>query len=89
MQFMVQGAWGVVPAYLSELSPPAVRATFPGVAYQLGNLLTSRNIVVQGWAAARYGAYGPVLAVTVLIVAVYLAIVASFGRESRGQELAT
>ena len=39
MQFMVQGAWGVIPAHLNELSPPAVRATFPGLAYQLGNLL--------------------------------------------------
>ena len=90
MQFMVQGAWGVVPAYLSELSPGPVRATFPGLAYQLGNLLTSRNIVLQGWAAAHYGSpgsLGPVLAVTVLIVAVYLAIVASLGRESRGQSL--
>jgi SHS family lactate transporter-like MFS transporter len=41
MQFMVQGAWGVVPAYLSELSPGPVRATFPGFAYQLGNLITT------------------------------------------------
>ncbi len=90
MQFMVQGAWGVVPAYLSELSPTSVRAIFPGVAYQLGNLLTSRNIVLQGWAAATFsrgGSLAPVLAGTVLLVAVYLAIVASLGRESRGQEL--
>ena len=43
MQFMVQGAWGVIPAHLNELSPPAVRGTFPGFAYQLGNLLSSRN----------------------------------------------
>jgi SHS family lactate transporter-like MFS transporter len=35
MQFMVQGAWGVVPAYLTELSPGPVRAIFPGLAYQL------------------------------------------------------
>ncbi|MGB8129015.1 MAG: MFS transporter [Candidatus Angelobacter sp.] len=47
MQFMVQGAWGVVPAHLNELSPPAVRGTFPGLAYQLGNLLSSRNSVIQ------------------------------------------
>jgi SHS family lactate transporter-like MFS transporter len=87
MQFMVQGAWGVVPAYLSELSPGAVRATFPGFAYQLGNLLTSRNSVVQAHAAAHYGSLGPVLAVTVLGVAVYLAVVTAFGRESRGAEL--
>jgi SHS family lactate transporter-like MFS transporter len=87
MQFMVQGAWGVVPAYLSELSPAPVRATFPGLAYQLGNLITSGNSVLQADAAARYGGFGPVLAVTVLIVAAYLAAVTSLGRESKGTDL--
>jgi SHS family lactate transporter-like MFS transporter len=87
MQFMVQGAWGVVPAYLSELSPGPVRATFPGFAYQLGNLITSRNGVLQAKAAERYGSYGAVLAVTVLLVATFLAIVTWFGRESRGTDL--
>ena len=87
MQFMVQGAWGVVPAYLSELSPGPVRAIFPGLAYQLGNLLMSRNIVLQSRAAAHWGSLGPVLAVTVLIVALYLAGIASLGRESRGTAL--
>ncbi len=87
MQFMVQGAWGVVPAYLNELAPAPVRAVFPGLAYQLGNLLTSRNIVLQGSAAARYGSLAPVLAATVLIAALYLAAVVSFGRESRGQQM--
>ena len=86
MQFMVQGAWGVVPAYLNELAPPAVRATFPGLAYQLGNLLTSRNSVVQAKAAQHWG-LGPVLAATVLIVALYLAVFGSLGRESRGETL--
>ena len=38
MQFAVQGAWGVVPAHLNELSPASARGTFPGLAYQLGNL---------------------------------------------------
>ena len=89
MQFMVQGAWGVVPAYLSELSPGPVRATFPGLAYQLGNLITSRNSVLQAKAAERYGGYGRVLAFTVLIVACCLAFVTSFGRESRGTDLAS
>jgi SHS family lactate transporter-like MFS transporter len=41
MQFMVQGAWGVVPAHLTELSPAQVRGLFPGLAYQLGVLLAS------------------------------------------------
>ena len=88
MQFMVQGAWGVVPAYLSELSPKPVRATFPGLAYQLGNLLTSRNSVLQAEAAVRWKGYGKVLAVTVLLVAAYLALVTTFGRESKGADLA-
>jgi len=87
MQFMVQGAWGVVPAYLSELSPEPVRATFPGLAYQLGNLITSRNSVLQAQAAARFGGLGKVLALTVLIVAAYLAVITSLGRESKGADL--
>jgi SHS family lactate transporter-like MFS transporter len=87
MQFMVQGAWGVVPAYLTELSPGPVRAMFPGLAYQLGNLLASRNAVLQAKAAEHYGSYGGVLAVTVLIGAIYLAIVTSFGREVKGVEM--
>ncbi len=87
MQFMVQGAWGVVPAYLTELSPGPVRATFPGLAYQLGNLLMSWNIFLQASVAEHFHAYGGMLAVTVLMVAVYLVLVTSFGRESRGTEL--
>src|SRR6202165_2948707 len=53
MQFMVQGAWGVIPAHLNELSPPAVRGTFPGFAYQLGDLLSSRNVVIQAKTAEQ------------------------------------
>jgi len=87
MQFMVQGAWGVIPAYLTELSPGPVRATFPGLAYQLGNLLASRNVVLQARAAEHFGSYGVVLAATVLIVAIYLVIVTAFGREAKGIEL--
>jgi MFS transporter, SHS family, lactate transporter len=89
MQFMVQGAWGVVPAWLSELSPGPVRATFPGLAYQLGNLLSSWNVSLQSLAADHFGQYGPMLAVTVVIVGAYIALVASFGRESKGAELRT
>ena len=87
MQFMVQGAWGVVPAYLTELSPGPVRAVFPGLAYQLGNLLTSWNLVLQTQMAERLGNYSPVLAGTVVLVALVLALVTMFGRESRGVEL--
>jgi len=89
MQFMVQGAWGVVPAWLTELSPGPVRATFPGLAYQLGNLISSKNDVTQARFAEHLGSYGVVLAGTVVVVALYLIVVTSFGRESRGTELRT
>lgn len=91
MQFLVQGAWGVVPAHLNELSPAAVRGTFPGLAYQLGNLLSSRNGVLQArLAEQRYGGvFGPALAWTILIVALLLAAVAGSGRERRGADLNT
>jgi SHS family lactate transporter-like MFS transporter len=89
MQFMVQGAWGVIPAHLNELSPPAVRGTFPGFAYQLGNLLSSRNGVLQAKIAEqRYGGvFAPVLGWTVLLVASLVAIVTWSGGERRGANL--
>ncbi len=88
MQFAVQGAWGVVPAYLNELSPGPVRAIFPGFAYQLGNLLTSRNGKLQAVLARRYpGGLRTVMAGTVIVVALLLALVTLFGEERVGTEL--
>jgi MFS transporter, SHS family, lactate transporter len=89
MQFMVQGAWGVIPAHLNELSPPAVRGTFPGFAYQLGNFLSSWNGVKQARIAEqRYGGvFAPVLAWTVLLVATLVAIVTRSGNERLGADL--
>jgi MFS transporter, SHS family, lactate transporter len=87
MQFMVQGAWGVVPAYLTELSPAPVRATAPGLAYQLGGLVTSWNGKAQALAAERWGNYPAVLAVTVIVVALALAGLALMGREAKGQDM--
>jgi SHS family lactate transporter-like MFS transporter len=89
MQFMVQGAWGVIPAHLNELSPPAVRGTFPGFAYQLGNLLSSRNGVVQAKIAEQHygGVFAPVLGWTVLLVGSLVAIVTWSGAERRGADL--
>ena len=90
MQMMVQGAWGVIPAHLNELSPGPVRAVFPGFAYQLGNLLSSRNGVFQAGLAQRFagGMLGPVLAGTVLAVAVVVAAVTAAGPEAKGTEMA-
>jgi len=86
---MVQGAWGVIPAHLNELSPAAVRGTLPGFAYQLGNFIASRNALIQARVTERHfgGDFAPVLAWTVLIVATLVAIVTMSGRERRGVDL--
>jgi SHS family lactate transporter-like MFS transporter len=91
MQFMVQGAWGVIPAHLNELSPPGVRGTLPGFAYQIGNFFASRNSVIQAkMAESRYGGgFPPVLAWTVLIGASLVALVTWSGRERRGADLSS
>ena len=44
MQVLVQGAWGVIPAHLTEMSPDAIRGFYPGVTYQLGNCLAAFNL---------------------------------------------
>ena len=89
MQFMVQGAWGIIPAHLNELSPASVRGTFPGLAYQLGNLLASRNGVLQAKVAAtRFGgSFRVVLSITVFVVALFVAGIAALGSEAKGADL--
>ena len=89
MQFMVQGAWGVIPAHLNELAPGPVRATFPGFAYQLGNLLSSKNNVFQATLAGSHfgGRLGPVLARTVVLAAVAVAGLTALGHEAKGASL--
>jgi SHS family lactate transporter-like MFS transporter len=89
MQFAVQGAWGVVPAHLNELSPEDMRGTFPGFAYQLGNLLASANATLQaGIAQANGGNYAFAPATVAAIVAVTLAVLALFGIEAHGVKFA-
>lgn len=89
MQFMVQGAWGVIPAHLNELSPSSVRGTLPGFAYQTGNFLSSWNAVIQAKIVeTRFGGrFPPVLAWTVLIIASLVAMVTWAGKERRGMDL--
>jgi SHS family lactate transporter-like MFS transporter len=90
MQFVVQGAWGVVPAHLNELSPNEARGTFPGVVYQLGNLLASANATIQAGLAVRFGGnYGLALALVAGSVAIVIAILAPFGTEAKGVTLGT
>jgi SHS family lactate transporter-like MFS transporter len=89
MQFMVQGAWGTIPAHLNELSPGPVRAILPGLAYQLGNLLSSRNAVFQeAFAIHRNsGSLKVALSGTVVIVAIVVAGVTALGPEDKGADL--
>ena len=89
MQFMVQGAWGIIPAHLNELSPAAVRATFPGFAYQLGNLLSSRNAKFQTAIARRSfgGSLEMVMAGTIAIVALLVALLAFLGKDAKGRQM--
>jgi SHS family lactate transporter-like MFS transporter len=86
---MVQGAWGVIPAHLNELSPGPVRAILPGFAYQLGNLLSSRNAVFQEAFATHHntGSLTVALSGTVVIVAVAVAGVTALGPEAKGADL--
>jgi SHS family lactate transporter-like MFS transporter len=85
MQLCVQGAWGVVPAHLNELSPPDLRATFPGVTYQLGNLLAAGTAPLQaGLASACFNDnLSWPLAIVTAAVAVVIAVMVGFGQEAK------
>lgn len=84
MQFFVHGAWGIVPVHLNELSPDEVRGTFPGFAYQLGNLLASGNATMQAGLAAHWnGDYAYALMIVAIVVAVVVAVVSGLGYEKK------
>jgi MFS transporter, SHS family, lactate transporter len=85
MQVVVQGAWGVIPAHLTEMSPDAVRGFYPGVTYQLGNVLAALNPPIQEHLAASHG-YPFALAVTIVPVLVVVATVVLLGKEAKGVE---
>jgi SHS family lactate transporter-like MFS transporter len=83
MQVFVQGAWGVIPAHLTEMSPDAIRGFYPGVTYQLGNCLAAFNLPIQQALAASHG-YPFALTVTVIPVLIVVAALTLIGKESRG-----
>lgn len=83
MQFMVQGAWGVIPAHITELSPDAVRGFLPGFAYQCGVLLSSSIAWIEAVLAARTS-YANTMALTALTVFTLGAVVTALGRERKG-----
>jgi len=96
MQFFVQGAWGVIPIHLNELSPPQFRSTFPGLTYQIGNMISSPSaqivnaIAETHFVGNHFGhikpAYGPVMGIATAIIAMGIAITTALGPEKRGRE---
>lgn len=83
MQLMVQGAWGVIPAHLTELSPDEIRGFYPGVTYQLGNCLAAFNLPIQEALASSHG-YPFALTATIVPVLIAVALLTWFGPENRG-----
>jgi SHS family lactate transporter-like MFS transporter len=86
MQFMVQGAWGVIPAHLAELSPNSVRAFLPGFAYQSAGTLASSVVYIEA-VFAQKTSYATAMALTAVSVFILAAVMASVGRERRGHTL--
>ena len=96
LQFFVQGAWGVIPVHLNELSPGEVRGTFPGFTYQLGNLISAGAAQIEGSFAKHTfplangdADYGKALAVIMLVVFSAVAIITAVGKERRGVDFST
>jgi MFS transporter, SHS family, lactate transporter len=88
MQLVVQGAWGVIPAHLTELSPDAIRGFYPGVTYQLGNLLAAFNLPIQEHLAASHG-YPFALAATIVPVLIAVAALTLIGTDATGLKFGT
>ena len=83
MMFLVQGAWGVVPAHLTEMSPDAIRGFYPGVTYQIGNLFAALNLPLQQHLATGHG-YPFALAATVGPTLLAVLVVTAVGTEAKG-----
>jgi len=98
IQFFIQGAWGVIPIHLNELSPPAFRSSFPGITYQLGNMISSPSAqivnaiaeshLVTSVSGKRVDAYGPTMGIATAIIATGIAVTTAFGPERKGRSFA-
>ncbi|KAF8523993.1 MFS general substrate transporter [Gautieria morchelliformis] len=93
LQVGVQGAWGVIPIFLNELSPPAFRATFPGVAYQVGNMVSSASARIEAVGGQNLRTtvngrnvpdYAKVQGILMGVVAAFIVIVVILGPENHG-----
>lgn len=96
-QFCVQGAWGVIPIHLMELSPGAIRTFAVGTAYQLGNLVSSASSTIESTIGERFPLpsteaskhryeYGKVICIFMGCVYAYVIIVTIFGPERLGRQ---
>lgn len=100
IQFCVQGAWGVIPIHLNELAPPQFRASFPGISYQIGNMISSpmaqiMSVISEGWHIYVRGAdgkleerpdYGKTEAIMMTIIFILTCFVTACGGEARGSK---
>jgi SHS family lactate transporter-like MFS transporter len=84
IQFLVQSAWGVIPAHLSELSGDSVRGFLPGFTYQCGTLLSSYVVYVEPVLAGRMS-FASAMALTAATVFALGAVVTAVGREHKGK----
>ncbi|KAL8869581.1 MAG: hypothetical protein Q9174_004168 [Haloplaca sp. 1 TL-2023] len=95
-QFCVQGAWGVIPIHLMELSPGSFRTFVVGTSYQLGNLVSSASSTIESTIGERFPLppkgetkryeYGKVIAIFMACVYVYVIVLTFFGPERRGRK---
>jgi SHS family lactate transporter-like MFS transporter len=83
MQFGVQGAFGVIPAHLNELSPNSVRSLFPGVVYQLGVLFSAPAVSIE-FGLHKHVGYPWALTIFEICVIFVLFLIFGFGPERRG-----
>jgi SHS family lactate transporter-like MFS transporter len=83
IQFTTQGAWGAIPAHLNEMSPNAIRGFYPGVTYQLGNVIAAFNLPIQQALAPHIG-YPWAMALTVAGAAIAVILLTAFGKQAKG-----
>ncbi|KAJ5602029.1 hypothetical protein N7510_011563 [Penicillium lagena] len=99
LQFWAQAAFGVIPIHLNELAPPQFRSSFPGLTYQLGNMISSpstqivnaisSSIKVKSKTGKPVDAYGPTMAVATAVIALLIALTTALGPERRGAHFET
>ncbi|KAL2754846.1 hypothetical protein ACRALDRAFT_1077074 [Sodiomyces alcalophilus JCM 7366] len=84
LQFFVQGAWGIIPIHLNELSPPGFRSSFPGITAQIVNAIAEKTFITKS-NGRRVEAYGPVMGVATAIIVTGMVVTTMFGPEKRGR----